>query len=361
MAKIKESAEPKQITSGNTGIAALDAIIKTTSKQFGKDLGNNNFGNVEGLPTGSATLDFNLGIGGIPKDHVTEIFGWQSSGKTSLALTIIALRQKARAKLGLERKDLIIDLEYSLTENFVTGFGIDLSQVVWVRPETAEEALTIAIEYPKSGAIDTVLFDSVDAAQNTKMLTREIGQADVGGISKDMNNAMRQISKICAKHQCTYIFINQIKQNPGVMYGSPNVTTGGNALKFYAMMRLELMQHQPSKKLPGAMNMRIKLNKTKVAPPKTDGEIELEFLFGKGFDRKHDLISFAKDRGAMRSAGPTVKITWANSNVEETLCKGGIAELYKLLDDEVLFEKVKAAALASNPNDVAVELESADE
>lgn len=204
----------------STGIAALDLVIKNINKQFGKDFSGSSWGDIEPLPTGSIRLDRALGLGGIPKGAVTEIFGWQSSGKTSLALQIIALRQAWRKANNVDKRDLIIDLECSLTESFIKGFGIDMDLVIWVRPDLAEEALQIAISYVTSGAIDIVLFDSVDAAQNNKQVSRSIGENDVGGVSKDMNNALRQISKLAPKHGTTYIFINQIKQNPGVFMGN---------------------------------------------------------------------------------------------------------------------------------------------
>ena len=328
-----------------TGIPELDALIAAATKKFGKDFSNQNYGNVSGITTGSVRLDAALGIGGIPEGRVTEIFGWQSSGKTSLALQIMALRQQWRKDNNINKRDLIVDLEHSITESFLKGFGIDLEQIVWVRPDTAEEALQLAIDLPKSGAIDIVLFDSVDAAQNSKMLGRNVGETDVGGISKDMNFAMRQICKVAPKMSTTYIFINQIKQNPGVMMGNPNVTTGGNALKFYSMLRLELMTGKPSPNLPGAMTMRVKLNKTKVAHPIGKAPIELDFIYGKGFDAALDLMSYAKSLEVIRHAGPTTKVTWREGQDPVTLIGGGKEGVRTLLQDSEQFEKLKLACL----------------
>lgn len=203
-----------------TGIPELDALLKAASKKFGKDFSNQDWGDIVPMPTGSVRLDMALGLGGIPCGRVTEIFGWQSSGKTSLALQIMALRQQYRKLKGIVKRDLIIDLEHSITRSFLEGFGIDMEQIIWLRPDLAEEALQLAIDLPKSGKIDIVLFDSVDAAQNNKMVSRSVGENDVGGISKDMNFALRQISKIAPQTETTYIFINQIKQNPGQMMGN---------------------------------------------------------------------------------------------------------------------------------------------
>lgn len=328
-----------------TGIPALDAIIKTTSKKFGKDFSGQDWGDVDGITTGSIKLDSLLEIGGIPEGRVTEIFGWQSSGKTSLALNIIALRQKYRAANEItDKRDLIIDLEFSLTTKFIEGFGIDMNQIIWVRPDTAEEALQIAIDYPKSGAIDMVLFDSVDAAQNNKMLSRNVGENDVGGISKDMNFALRQICKIAPEHNTTYIFINQIKQNPGQMMGNPNVTTGGNALKFYAMLRLELMTNKPSPNLSGAMIMRIKLNKTKISNPVAGKAIELDFVYGKGFDPQFDLMMYAKELEMLR-LGTGNKLRWTPNDEPVTICKGGAKGFRTWALEEENFNKLKDACL----------------
>lgn len=215
-----------------TGIPELDAIIKATSKKFGKDMGHQVYDDFTPLTTGSLGLDLAIGLGGIPRYGVTEIFGWESSGKTSLALSIIAQAQRERQENGIkDKRDLLIDVEHTLTPSFIKGFGIDLEQIVWRRVDSAEEALQMAIDYPKSGAIDMCLIDSVDALQTAKQMARKVGETDVGGVSKDMNFALRQISKICTEHKTTYIFINQIKQNPGQMFGSQLAKVTPDSLK----------------------------------------------------------------------------------------------------------------------------------
>ena len=334
-----------------TGIPALDSIIAATNKAFGKDFSSQDFGDVTRLQTGSARLDAMI-AGGLPKAGIIEIFGWESSGKTSLALSIIARRQKERKKLGITgKRDLFIDLEHSMTRSFIEGFGIDMDEVIWVRPDLAEEALQIAIDYPKSGAIDMMLFDSVDAAQNSKMVSRQVGENDVGGISKDMNFALRQLSKIAVQTETTCIFINQIKQSPNVMGGNPNTTTGGNALKFYALVRFELLRGKPSEVLPGAMMMRIKIAKTKVSMPYHGKPIELDFIYGKGFDPALDLMNYAKSLGILRFAGSATKVTWEPGGEEETesLCTGGKAGFMEWLQDEENFEKIRIACLKFDP------------
>lgn len=334
----------------STGVPEIDAILKSISKKFKKDLSGQNYGNIEGMTTGSSRLDAAMGIGGIPKGHVTEIFGWEASGKTSLALKIIALAQARRRLAGITNKrDLFIDLEHSMTQTFITGFGIDLEQIIWLRPDNANEALQIAIDVPKSGLIDVVLFDSVDAAQSSRQLQRNIGDADVGGVSKEMNDALRQISKIAPQTETTYIFINQIKQNPGAFMKNPNVTPGGNALKYYSMLRLELMTKKPSPNLPNAFLMRIKFAKSKLSAPLASKDaMELDFVYGKGFDQALDLFSWAKDLGVLRSAGQSVKVQWSEDTEEEVFnSTGGKASAMQLLnDDQLLFEKLKATCKA---------------
>jgi recombination protein RecA len=206
----------------------LEAIIKATSKKFGKDLSGDAFEPAEPLSSGSVLFDIATGIGGIPLHRVIEIYGFESSGKTSLCMKFLAEAQKRRRALGIEKKDLIIDIEHSIDSHFIEAFGINLEDVIHVRPDTAEEALQVAIDYPKSGAIDFVLLDSVDGLQNERQLARNVGETDVGGISKDMSFALRQISKQAPKLETTYLFINQVRMNPGQMMGNQlaNVTPG---------------------------------------------------------------------------------------------------------------------------------------
>lgn len=202
-----------------TGITEIDSVCKAIEKKYSKKFFTDSHGNIEFISTGSSRLDSALG-GGIPRARVIEIFGWESTGKTSLCLSIMQQAQLLRKKNNItDKRDLIIDMEHSLTESFVSNF-IDISQVLWVRPDTAEEALQIAIDLGKTGKIDVVVFDSVDAAQNEKQLNRVVGEVDVGGISKDMNFALRQLSKISVTSNTTYLFVNQLKQNPGQMFGN---------------------------------------------------------------------------------------------------------------------------------------------
>ena len=302
----------------STGIPELDLAISATSKKFGKDLSGENYGNVLPIPTGSLLLDIALGIGGVPRARITEIVGPNGSMKTSLALAIIYQMQQIRKRDGITAMDLFIDLEHSLTTDFIESFGIDMSLVIWKRPDTIEEALQMCIDFPKTGYIDGVLFDSVDAGQNERQLRRNIGDIDVGGTSKDMNTAIRQISKICATTNTTYLFINQIKMNPGVMFGSPETTTGGLALGYYAVLRLKMMPKEKFSEIPRSAIMRIKVLKTKIAFPWED-PIKCAFMFAKGFNEAYDTEAVAKAAGLLRHSVGQTKVRWGLGSEPEPL------------------------------------------
>ncbi len=329
-----------------TGVPELDAMMKAIEKKTEKQLFQDSFGDVKGVPTGSIILDNALGIGGFPEGKITEIFGVEGSGKTSLALQVVGLRQAWRAAHGITNKrDLIIDLEHSITESFLLGFGIDLEQTIWSRCDTAEEALQIAVDLPKTGMIDICVFDSVDAAQSERQLKRSVGETDVGGVSKEMNFAVRQISKY---DTATFIFINQIRHNPSPFGGV--VTPGGNALKFYSMLRLNMLASKPDAKMPNMTVLRPKIHKTKICQPKGKDPFELYFEYGKGFDKYLDLINWGKNLGVVRFAGRAVQLNLDDEigmkSIENTTGLTGYNALSTMLreDDEmfaVLYSRCK--------------------
>ncbi len=204
-----------------TGVAELDVLIKAINKSCGNDLITKEIFEFKGaLSTTSLAVDAAMGVGGILKARINEFAGQPGSGKTSFGLVCMAEAQRARrANLSDEDYariyDLVIDLEHTITGDFMAGFGIDTNQVIHIRPTTAEEALKAATDLPKSGLIDIVLYDSIAAGQSLKQIEREYTETDVGGISKLMHKACRQISKLCEKFDTTYIFINQVTSNPG--------------------------------------------------------------------------------------------------------------------------------------------------
>jgi recombination protein RecA len=341
-----------------TGIPVLDAIIQGTSNTMGFDLSGADYGNIECFTSGSMQLDLALKVGGLPSGRVIEIFGPESSMKTSFCLQAIAAKQQARLLTGTaDKRDLFVDLEHSLTRDFIEGFGIRMDQVIWVRPNSAEEALQVSIDYVKSGAIDCVLIDSVDAMQNEKQQRRQIGENDVGGISKEMSNAMRQISKLAPHHGTTYFFINQIRMNPGVMFGSPETTPGGNALKFYATLRLKCMTRQPCAEIPNATTFRIKIVKSKMGGDYTE-TLSIPFIYGKGFAQALDIEAVAKELKILRHSAGQTKIMWVPDTEFEPLLpdieKGKEAGQQALVDTPWLLEKLRQACFLHANADCAL-------
>lgn len=349
--EVVESKKKEKITIANkTGLAALDAIMAKVSKDLNQDLSGTDYGDVEFSSSGSIALDIALGRGGFPLGRIIEIIGDPSSGKTSFALSYIATRQKRRKELGITNKrDLIVDVEHSLETSFIKGYGVDMSQVIWIRVETVEEALTILIEYIKSGCIDTALLDSIDAMENEKMVRRAIGENDVGGMSKEMNKGLRQLAKLCPQTNTLCIFINQIKQNPGVMYGSSDTQTGGRAIIYYSAIIMKMMAKKPGPSdLPGSSTFRIKVSKTKVGLP-LEEEVEIVFLLGKGIDKVYDVISIAKELGILRNSAGQPKVKWKSDQDFEVLAedveKGAEAASTYLRSHPKLLERLYHACL----------------
>jgi recombination protein RecA len=345
LAKVKVKVENK------TGIAALDAIINASSKHFEKDLSGANYGDFEPFTTGSLQLDLALYIGGLPSGRVIEVIGQESSNKTSFCLSVVGLKQQARLAAGVtDKRDLILDLEHTLTAKFIKGFGIDLDQCIWIQPESAEEALQISMDYVKSGAIDNVIVDSVDAMQNVKQQQRSVGETDVGGISKEMSFALRQISKLAPKHGTTYFFINQIRMNPGVMFGSPETTPGGKSLAFYSTIRLKCMRREPCPALPNATTMRVKIIKSKCGPDYPE-VIKMPFVHGVGFAQSLAIMNVAKDFELLRNSAGQTKVRWDPEDDEawEPLLpdveRGKAAGEAALADNPWLLEKLRQLCL----------------
>jgi recombination protein RecA len=344
-----------------TGIPELDSIMQATSNQLGVDLSGADYGDISTFSSGSMQLDLALKVGGLPEGRVIEVFGKESSMKTSFCLQAIAGKQQARLAAGITNKrDLVLDLEHSLTRGFMEGFGIDMDQIVWLRPGSAEEALQVSIDFVKSGAIDCVLIDSVDAMQNEKQQRRKVGETDVGGISKDMSFALRQISKLAPQFGTTYFFINQIKMNPGVMFGSPETTPGGSALAFYATLRLKCMSRTACPDIPNATTFRVKIIKTKMGGDFTD-QIEIPFVFGEGFAKALDIENVAKELKILRHSAGQTKIVWVPGAEAEPLLpdieKGKEAGQQALMEHPWLLEKLRQACFLHANADCAISAE----
>ena len=315
-----------------TGIPEIDAIANSISKKFGKDnaisLGPK-YEKVKAISTGSVTLDSALGVGGLPSDRVVEIFGPPSAGKTSLCLQVV---KSYVDTYGYDRVPVFVDLERTTGLDLIKSMGIDPDRMVFCYPDTAEEALQLCQDLGKTGKVGVIVFDSIDAAQSERDTKRLMNEMGVGDLPRLLSKALRAISKISVDHDCLYLFINQVRMNIGVMYGNPETTSGGNAIPFYASVRLRVSS-KPSSSAPNTLAMKVKVVKNKVAPA-LNKVAEFEFECAKGTDKVMDVIGLAKDMGFVRFAGSAVK--WQNplTAEEETLCTGGKLGLKALIEQE---------------------------
>ena len=281
---------------------AIDTAMSQIEKQFGKGsimkLGAETKLDVQAISTGSLSLDVALGIGGIPRGRVTEIYGPEAGGKTTLALSIVAQAQKAGGTAAF------IDAEHALDPVYARGLGVNTDELLVSQPDNGEQALEIMELLIRSGAIDIVVVDSVAALTPRAEIEGEMGDSLPGLQARLMSQALRKLTAILSKTGTAAIFINQVREKIGVMYGNPETTTGGRALKFYASVRLDVRKiGQPTKIGNDAVanTVKIKTTKNKVAPPFR--EVELTLSYGKGFDQLSDLVTLASDFEIIRKAG----------------------------------------------------------
>jgi len=282
-------------------LKALNLAISQIEKEFGKEaivkLGEKKTLTVEVIPTGILTLDLALGVGGVPRGRVIEIFGPEASGKTTLALTIAAEAQKQGGIAA------IIDAEHAFDPKFAKILGVDVENMYVSQPDYGEQALEIAETLVRSGAVDVVIIDSVAALVPKAEIEGEMGEAQIGLQARLMSQALRKLTAAVSKSKSIIIFINQIRQKIGVMYGSPETTTGGLALKFYASLRLEVRKADTIKSGDETLGswVKVKVAKNKVAPPFK--EAMYEFYFEKGIDRIGSVLDAAVDEGIIEKAG----------------------------------------------------------
>ena len=346
---------------------ALETAIAKIEKDYGKGtimrLGDDISINVEALSTGSLSLDLALGIGGLPKGRIIEIYGPEASGKTTLALHAVASAQKAGGDAAY------IDVEHALEPGYAQALGVDINSLLISQPDTGEQALDIAESLVRSGAVDVVVIDSVAALIPRVELEGEVGDTVVGALARLMSQAMRRLAGAISKNNCTVIFINQLRQKIGVMYGNPETTPGGLALKYYASVRIDVRRIE-TLKVGGEMvgnRTRAKVVKNKVAPPFREAEFDI--MYGEGISKVGEIIDLGVKLEIIDKAG-----AWYTCNGQRIQGRDGVKE-YLLANPEacdaiekeirenahkLLTPQAKRAAQVSGRTPTAVDITAAD-
>ncbi|MCR5206934.1 MAG: recombinase RecA [Eubacterium sp.] len=323
----------------NEKSAALESAIKQIEKKFGAGaimrLGENSHLKVDAISTGSLTLDIATGIGGVPKGRIVEIYGPESSGKTTLALHCVAEAQKAGGVAAF------IDAEHALDPVYAENLGVDVDSLLVSQPDDGEQALEITEQIVRSGAVDIIVVDSVAALVPRAEIEGEMGDSQVGRHARLMSQALRKLAGAVNKFDCVIIFINQLREKVGVIYGNPEVTTGGRALKFYASMRIDVRRIEQIK-APGnefvGSRTRAKIVKNKVAPPFKQAEFDI--MYGTGIDRDGEICDLAVELGIIKKSG-----SWFSYGEQRFQGRDKLKELIK--NDEAFAKEVEKAVVDS--------------
>ena len=313
---------------------ALEAAMLQIEKQFGKGsvmkLGEVSTMNIEAIPTGALSLDIALGIGGVPRGRIVEVYGPESSGKTTVALHIIAEAQK---KGGIAA---FIDAEHALDPVYAKKLGVNIDELIVSQPDTGEQALEICESLIRSGAVDVVVIDSVAALVPKAEIDGEMGDAFVGLQARLMSQALRKLTAVINKSKATAIFINQLREKVGVMFGNPETTPGGRALKFYASVRLDVRKIETLKRGDQVIGnrTRVKIVKNKVAPPFREAEFDI--MYGEGISKEGNILDIAANLDIINKSG-----AWFSYNGER-LAQGRDNAKQVLKDNPQLLEEVEA-------------------
>ena len=334
----------KEITEGAVNpnaekLKALQAAMSKIEKDFGKGaimkLGEEKIENVEVIPTGSIGLNAALGVGGYPKGRIIEIFGPESSGKTTLAIHAIAEAQKAGGIAAF------IDAEHAFDRFYAANLGVDIDNLWIAQPDNGEQALQIADQLISSSAIDILVIDSVAALTPKKEIDGEMGDSVVGLQARLMSQALRKLTSTISKTNTTCIFINQLREKIGVMFGNPETTTGGNALKFYASVRIDIRKVSQIKDGDSVVGnlVRMKVVKNKVAPPFRKAEFEI--TFGEGISKTGEIVDLGVEYGIIKKSG-----SWFSYD-DTKLAQGRDATKQMLADNPELTEEIEARIMAA--------------